>query len=356
MGVTLSQLADLTNTTLRDLPNMDFEVALAQQHYEVCDRWLQEDRVQIQSGYGIRRNIQLSQTGNAEHVNLYESTQVNQADTQVPIKSNWAHAQTYWSIERREAMMNSQPAAFVDLLKSKRTDAMVSLADLLEDRAWKSVDSTNDELNPKGLPYWISIGEDSEDGFEGRSAHDNSGNNIDDVGDIDATAYERWRNYFTDVDDSTDMDNTIDAMHKVYRKIRFRAPRIVSDLDSGPLANYRIYMNGTTIDAYEKYTRLSNDQIGYDVGKFAGNTAFQRVPIIWIEQLDSISTDIAGTNPIYFVNHNKFYPYVLRGDFLTESEPMKDREQHNVITTFVDLTYNYLCTDRRSQGVISQVS
>ena len=153
----------------------------------------------------------------------------------------------------------------------------------------------------------------------------------------------------------TAADAMVKKMHKIYRQIRFKAPRMVKDLDKGPLSGYAIYVDGDTIDEYEAYTRKSNDQIGFDVGKFAGNTAFQRVPLTWVAELDTANTSLRGANPIYFINHNKFKVFILRGDNLREGEPMIDRYQHNVITTFVDLSYNFICTDRRSQGLISNV-
>ncbi len=84
-GLSMSSLADLTATTLEDLPKLQFETPLQYQDYDVCNRWLRGLNIELQSGYGIRRNIMLKQSGNAEHVGLYESTTVNVAD----VVSRW---------------------------------------------------------------------------------------------------------------------------------------------------------------------------------------------------------------------------------------------------------------------------
>lgn len=355
-GLSMSQLADLTTTTLEDLPKLQFETPLQYQDYIAVNQFLRGGkgrRIEFQSGYGIKRNIMLTQSANAKHVQQYESTAVNVADVQSQLTAPWAHAQTHWSIERREALMNRAPARFVDLLESRRVDAMLSLADLLEERAWKSINTSADTRNPRGIPYHVTIGADAENGFYGGQTRDEAGTAITSVSGITPVDQDRWCNYYSDYAGPTAADAMVQKMHEVYRKIRFKAPRIVKDLDRGPLSGYAIYVDGTTIDEYEEYTRKSNDNIGYDVGKFAGNTAFQRVPITWVPILDTASTSTRGANPIYFINHNKFKMFVLRGDNLRESEPMVDRNQHNVITTFVDLSYNYICLDRRSQGLIS---
>lgn len=354
-GLPMSDLVDLTTTTLEDMPKLDFEVPLQYQDYIAVNQFLRGGgkNLEIQSGYGIRRNIMLEQSGNAEHVQLYQSTAVNVADVQSQLTAPWCHAQTYWSIERREALMNRAPARFVDLLESRRKDAMVSFADLLEDRAWKSVNTSGDTINPRGIPYWVTIGANGENGFYGGQTRDNAGNAITSVGGITPVDLDRWCNYYSDYAGPTAADAMVKKMHEVYRKIRFKAPRIVADLEKGPLSGFAIYMDGTTIDEYEAYTRKSNDQVGFDVGKFAGATAFQRTPVTWVPPLDTAQTDYRGANPIYFINHNKFKLFILRGDNLRESEPMIDRNQHNVITTFVDLSYNYGCIDRRSQALIA---
>jgi len=81
-GLSVSDLQDLQKTTLQDLPKLDFEVPLARQNYVFCDQMLsgKKGRIEIQSGHEISRRTMLSQSGNAEHVNLYQSTEVNVAD------------------------------------------------------------------------------------------------------------------------------------------------------------------------------------------------------------------------------------------------------------------------------------
>ena len=356
MGISVDDLADLLATTLEDLPKMTFEAPQKYQDYPMVETILRNG-VGLGSGYQIKRNWAKGETGNASHVRAYQTTEIHVDDRQLQITCPWARAQVYWTIETGEALMNRQPAAFVDLLTSRRQDAMMDLVNKIEEALWQTLASSDDDLNPRGLAYWISPGNDGQDGFEGTHTHDRDGNEIASVAGLNAETYARWANYYKDYAGPTAADAMVKAMHKVYRNIRFKAPRTVKDLDQGTLANFKIFMDGDTIDAYEEYTRKSNDEIGFDVGKFAGATAFSRTPLLWVPQLDTYAdSTITGDNPIYFVNMNKFKAYKMRGMDLVESPPFKDREQHNVVTTFVDIMYALMCTERRSQGLISTIS
>jgi hypothetical protein len=127
------------------------------QQYNVVNEWFKTDKVQVDSGTSIVRNIILDTSGNARHVRLFQKTGLNVADVQSRITAPWVQVQTSYSIERREALRNRKPAMYIELLKSRRIDGMLSLAELLEQRAWLAPDSTPaDDLNPYGLPYWLS--------------------------------------------------------------------------------------------------------------------------------------------------------------------------------------------------------
>jgi hypothetical protein len=49
------------------------------------------------------------------------------------------------------------------------------------------------------------------------------------------------------------------------------------------------------------------------------------------------------------------FPYFLKGEYLRESEPEKVGGQHTTIAVHIDLTWNIMFKDRRSQTVLYQV-
>lgn len=356
-GISNADLIDLQRTTLENLPNMDFEVALSQQEYPAINKWFTTDKIQEESGTSIVRNIMLDNTGNARHVRLYQKSSINVADVQRRITAPWVQIEGQYSYERREALRNRKPAMYIKLLESRRVDAMLAMADLLEQRAWRSPENVNDDVNPRGLPYYLSkliptngtnfvAATDAPGGFSGRRVVYADGTvAIADKAGLDPTAQARWRNY---ADTKTGIDaGFVKKLARAFYATKFVSPMLASDLKKGAAANFRIYMGLEDLTEYDDLVRKANDNLGADVAKFHGITAFNRVPILWSPQLDA-DTD----RPVYGVNHAKFFPICQSGDWMRESDPMIDTELHNVITTFVDGSYQYFCTNVREAGFV----
>lgn len=350
-GISNADLIDLQKTTLANLPDMEFEYALAQQNYPVLNRWFKQNKKQIESGTSIERNIVLYDNGNAQHVRLYQKTPLNIGDTQLKITAPWCQVQTYYSIERREALRNRAPARYIDLLKSRRLDSMMAMANLLERRAWATPNSQSDDLNPRGLPYWLSkcdTGVSSTGDFIGKTIRFGDGSTSTNKGGIDGNlaAFARWRNY-AGTYAAVDAD-FVKRMRRAFHALDFQSPITVTDLKEGPAAMYKIYMGLDTLVEYEDLVTSKNaDNLGNDLDKFHGNTVFRRVEIVHTASLDG-----DADKPVYGVNHAKFYPVVQEGDWMRESDPMMDVEQHNVITTFVDSSYQYFDINVRESGFV----
>jgi hypothetical protein len=353
-GVSNTALLDLTKTTLENLPNMEFEVCFKHQEYNVVNQWFQSEKVQEESGTSIKRNIVFDTTGNARHVRLYQKTAIGVADTQVQISAPWVQCQSHYSIERREILRNRKPAAFINLLKSRRIDATVDLANMLEDSAWLAPLNSSDDLNPYGLPYWLNHCNTgvTTGGFVGQTIlwRDGSTTANTTIGGLDASSssYARWRNY---ADVYSSIDGTfVKRMRKAFHASQFKSPMIAKDLTDGPAGRFKIYMGLDELVEYEDLATKQNDNNGADLDKFHGVTTFKRVPILYAPPLDD--TTVNPYNAIYAVNHAKFFPIVLSGDWMREDEPVIDAEQHNVITQFIDCSYQYFCTNRRLAGFV----
>lgn len=345
LGVTNTALNDLIRTALENLPNLEFEVALDFQAYPVCNKWFRDDRKIVDSGVSIVRNILLDTSGNARFVRLYQKTPINVADVQHQITAPWVQVRTHWSVERRELLRNRAPARFIRLIQSRRVDATVDLADLLERKAWATPVSDSDDLNPRGLPYWISLREDASDGegFDGRTIRYSGGTTSTTKAGINGANETKWRNWAATY--SSINSDFVLKMRKAFHATHFMSPTLAKDLDKGEASNYRIYMGLDELSLYEDLATKQNDNLGRDLDPFHGVTTFKRVPIIYTPQLDDADHD-----PIYAVNHKKFMPIVMDGDWMRESEPMSDVEQHNVITTFLDSSFQYFCTNVREGG------
>lgn len=356
-GISNADLLDLTLTTLANLPDLDFEVALDYQDYVVCNQWFRKDKIQIDSGTQIERNIILDDSGNARFVRLYQKTPINVADVHNRITAPWTQLQTHWSIERREALRNRAPARYIDLLKSRRVDAMLSMANMLDLKGFSTPSSSSDDLNPRGLPYWLSFHANGAitDGFNGYTVRYSGGTTTNTKGNIDGSSETKWRNWVGGF--STFNNTLVRKMREAFHASEFRSPMLAKDLKQGPASKFRIYMGREELVEYEDLVTNANDNLGRDLDPFHGATTFRRVPIIHTPQLNDYTVVDGGGNdfepsPIYGVNHNHFYPFVLDGDWLREDGPMMDVEQHNVMTTFVDCSFNFFCNNVRQGGFV----
>lgn len=356
-GISNSDLIDLQKTTLENLPNLDFEVALNSQQYNVVNEWFKSDKIQVDSGTSIIRNIMLDSSGNAKHVRLYQKTALNVGDVQSRITAPWVQVQSHYSIERREALRNRKPARYIELLKSRRLDGMLSLADLLEGRAWVAPENSADDLNPRGIPYHLSkvmpaaasgynSAIDIPGAFSGRRVIYNDGSvATNDKGGLNPTNLSKWRNW---ADEYVAIDGDfVKRMRKAFHATNFKSPMLAKDMKDGPAAKFRIYMGLNNLTEFEDLTTKANENLGADLDKFHGVTTFRRVPVLYTPQID---TDTHGA--IYGVNHAKFFPMVLDGDWMREGEPMMDVELHNVVTTFIDGSYQYFSTNIREAGFV----
>lgn len=362
-GISNSDLIDLQRTTLENLPDMEFEVALRYQEYNVVNQWFTKEKMDVESGTSIKRNILLENSGNARHVRLFQKITLNVGDVQSQITAPWVQVNANYSIERREALRNRKPAMYIKLLTSRRMDSMLALADLLETRAWLTPETSADDLNPRGLPYWLSKviptngtgyslaldganGQTVGGGFVGRRIRYNGGTDVlTDKGGIDPTAQARWRNW-ADVYQAIDAD-FVRRMRRAFHATSFKSPMLAKDMREGPQSKYRIYMGLNTLTDYEDLATKQNENNGPDLDPFHGVTTFRRVPILYTPQLDSDADSV-----VYAVNHAKFFPIVQEGDWMRESEPMMDVEQPDTMTTHVSGSYQYFAKNVREGGFV----
>lgn len=349
-GVSNSELVDLQRTTLANLPNMEFEVALKYQEYQVVNQWFAKEKVQEDSGTSIERNIVLDPQGNARHVRLFQKTPINVADQQVKITAPWVQVQASYSIERRETLRNRKPAAYINLLKSRRVGATVDLANLLELRAFNTPDNAGDDLNPRGIPYWLTkvdANTVNKGDFVGKTVRYGDVTTTTVKGGIDGSVSSNanWRNYAFTYDAVN--RELVKRMRRAFHATQFKSPIIAKDLKDGPAANFRIYVGLDLLTELEELATQQNENIGADLMPFHGITAFRRVPLLYTPQLDADTSA-----PIYATNHAKFFPIVLADDWMRESDPMSDVEQHNTITTYLEGSYQYFCTNLREAGFV----
>lgn len=333
-------IADLVAGTLDELGRLRFQqIAQNLADYEVFSHWFKRDKVTFDSGIGIKRTLMNKLSGAAKHVGLMETDVVNITDVIDVLEIPWRHAQSSWAFIYQETLMNRGEAMVYNIIEPRRASSMIDLVEELEDKAWASPSLSN-KTEPYGIPYWI-VHSDST-GFNGGAA---SGHTT--VAGVSLTDSPTFKNYTAQYTSMSKAD-AIKLMRTAHRKCGFKSPITIQDYRGSIGNRYRLYVDETAMSGMEDLGEAQNENLGRDLASMDGTMTFRGNPVIWVPKLDSL----AG-NPIYGVDHSTFYPVCLEGDYLRESEAKPAPNQHNVYQVFVDLSYNYLCVDRRRNFLIA---
>jgi hypothetical protein len=356
MAVKGSDLLDLIAVTLNDLPKQEFEVQWDNQDYEFC-RIYQKERMVIDGGTQIERKVMLDHSGNAKYVRFYQTENPNVNDVMSTIKVGWTQIRTNYSWDKFEILQNKNSAkGFINLMKARRTDGLWSLAELIEERAWKTPTNASDDLYPNGVPYYLNMFNaagliNSTAGFVGATIvyQDDTKGTI--CSGIDASKETKWRNYaavYTAVDAAM-----LKAFRLAFMYTRFKAPVFINDPKNARSAAKRIYTDFDTSAALmELADKRDDNHTGKDLmGNLkmddSGLCFINRLPVVPIAQLNG-----ASYTPLYCVDFAKFLPVVHDGYWMEESEPMTDRGQPSTLTVYLDGAHNNLCLNKRTAGFV----
>ncbi len=359
-GITVQDAIDLGVSTLAQFPKGEFEYVLEHNDYPFINRLYTGRDVDIQTGQRIERDIVLGKTGNAGHVKLFQKDRQKITNLIKKLGIDWRHAKSSLSYEIREILVQNGPEALVDLLKIRRTNMYTELADEIEPRLWLSSDDPTDEVNPFGIPYWLPVGADSQEGFiAGNPKYSDVDSEIaGGAGGISSDVYEKWKSYFFDYENLS-ADDFLKKLSRAMRRTHFKSPVMVDSKTGNEHGNnFTLFTDDYVISELEEYAFDNDDNIGADLGKYAGAVTFKRIPIEYCDLLDDDSgtyTHLRGAHPIYGINWKFFELIMLKGDKFRESEPIKDREYHNVLTVFLDLSYNMICTNRMKAGFVGSM-
>jgi hypothetical protein len=337
-----SDIADLVKGTLKELGRLKFQqIAQNLPDYEVFPVWFKKDRVAFDSGIGIQRTLMNRLSGAARHVGLMDTDSTNISDVIDQLSIPWRHAQTTWGFIFQETLQNRGEALIFNVVKPRRADAMISLVEELESKAWAAPTSSTDKTNPYGIPYWIV--KNATTGFNGSYP-----SGFTDVAGISLTTTPNFKNY-TGQYVTVSKADLIKKLRTAKRKCNFKSPVDIEDYRGGKGERYRLYTTESVFSTFEDVGESQNENLGRDIASVNGfDLSFRGHPIRWVPALD---TDTQ--NPVYGVDHSTFMPVCLKGDYLRESDAKPVPFQHNCYAIFVDLTYNYLCFDRRRNWVLN---
>lgn len=336
-----SNFADLVLLTLSDYEKKKPKYRqIAQQYvdYEVLSSWMKKDKIIVSGGKNISRNLMVKTLGAARHRGFLEQDQVQLGDYGQQITVEWCYADTTYGFHKiLDQKMHKGEKKLADKISMARDGAFIDIADVMEPAGFGTPSSATDTTTPMGLTYWIV--KDSTIGFNGGAPFGST------VGGVNVATYPKFKNYSGTYSAAT-YDDLVVPLEKAHFETGFKSPMGAKEMGGRKGRRWRLYTNIDTKINLDKIARNQNDNLGIDIAKMDGVSVFKGHPIIPVHYL---SADTA--NPIYFVDHDTFYPVVLEGCFFTETVD-KDPNNHNIVWVFVEIVYNYICVDRRRNGVL----
>ncbi len=343
--LTDNNIRDLATGTLKELGRGKFQqIAQRLREYPVMSSLIKKDRVVVDDGIGVQRNVMTEHGNTAKQTGLWGQDNTNQTDYMRQITVPWRQTTVNMSWERRELLRNRGASAIFDLFESRYTSMIYDLADHMERQFWYKPDTGTDELDIWGLPRWVVKGTAGQEGFVGGDPYTGYG-----AGDLLVATAPKWKNYFADYAEASRYD-LFRRMKKAARKIKFKAIRNLHKDYKRGADDLRIFTNDAVADEMDEELLNRNDNLGNDLGTRFGSSKFMQKDVEPIDELNNDTSD-----PVYMLNFAYMNPIFLKGDYMRESEPDMLPYQHNVWAVFLDLTWNVMCVDRRRMAVFAKI-
>lgn len=324
-------------------------IAQTYQNYVVSD-WFKGDRKKTSDGQYITWPIIGSKLNNVRHVKLYDEDTVANADVMLQGHAQWTHMSWAVAWDRRELdMVSSNPQKLFDLLMVRRAATQMAAMDQLEADLWGAPSSDAEvQTVPQGIPYWVQRYVSSSTGaFLGGDPSGITGG----AGGIAVASNAGWYNWgsaYTAVSTADLVKN----MRRAVEKLNFAKPAIVADdvPDEGRFEP-TIYCGTEVLLSLEDVVAGQNESLGFTLDPTRGKATFYGVPITKAAALDASAWSAIA--PVYLIDKASFKLYVLKNNDFRDTPPEPIANAHNVIAAHVDVSFQFVCTNRRRNGVIS---
>jgi len=261
-------------------------------------------------------------------------------------------------ITRKEERQNSGEAAKIALLKSKITQAEMTMRETINTQLLQgTVSSTtfvpgNDakDLNPLG---WF---------FRKLNATDpTTGGN---VGNLAGADYSWWRHKTAVLDSaSTDTGNSFALNVSTYKGLVVALRRMYNHCSRGTGGSPNVCVFDQI--SYETYENALDDKVRYSNTKLADlgfdNIKLRGATCIWDEKVPSIDngivddTDANWDGTVFFLNTN-FYKLIIDAETDVVTTPFVEPENQTVKTAKILFMGNAACSNLRKQGVAYGIS
>lgn len=337
----LSDINDMMTTTLDDYGPPTFrQAAQRYQRYELFSRWFQEEKVKSDGGMAINHRLMLTHDTDNLHTGPFSQDSLSFGDVLSNIRVEWVYMKKPWTFNYNELITNRGPALLTNIVEPRRTNVLLNFAHDIERKGWGAPSGTSDNKVPYGVSFWVV--KNSAQGFNGGYP-----SGFTSLAGIDLNLYPNFKNY-TDSYVDVSEDDLCFKLNQAKQLTDFVSPAGTGGMGDVVRDNYRLYCNNGTKLRLNKLARARNESYGLDLAYAEGGAVVHNGnPIVYVPFLDGDSS-----NPIYMLCHEVFKPWVQEDNFLRESEVMRWPEDHNQYCVWIDMSYNYVCEDRRRQAVL----
>ena len=280
---------------------------------------------------------------------LYESYNLDNADTVKSISAPLRFCRTGWTIDDRVVAMNiggNGAEKIIDLVMTQRTVALIRLADGLEVAVWGKPTGTADDTKPWGIGYWV----DWTTGTAGFTGGIPAG--FADVGGQSPTTYPAHSNWSATYVNYTE-DDLLDKLRTSMLRTNWKPPVSISEYSTGLKRAW--YGGITNHNELVKLTRGQNENLRQEVVNFHGGLpVINGVPYKYVPALDDTAIINSGSDPFYGLDWGTFEIIGVKGYNMKEYPPMRNASQPTVVKTHLFHSFQMLCNKRRNQIVIAK--
>lgn len=344
----VASIPDFINSTLPELGRLKFTDLMSDYRNTIMlKRIMKKKKATFQSGSSVDFGVMTGVNSSARHVGIGETDVIDIPTLTTRGTVPWRFCTWNYAYDERVVNLNRDPARIMEIVKEQRMGALGAGIILFERAGWRFPDSTNTK-DPYGVPYWVvksntAATSANNDGFNGTAQ---SGYTL--VGGINPTTNTRWRNYATQYTALT-KDDFVRKARRMREYIDFMP--LVDEIPTYNTGDdYGQYTNYTVKSALQEILETQNENLGNDVASFEGkNTVLLAgVAVTAVQELDLDTTD-----PFYCLNWGVFGAVGNSGMWMKETFIPNKADQHNISVHHTDCCFNYICRDRRRQGVLA---
>jgi hypothetical protein len=253
-----------------------------------------------------------------------------------------------WTDEEIELNTGDAEVIWVDLAFSKRQACEISLLNGIEASAWttpnqNTMESMTNASRPYSIPTFIA-----ENGIQPSGWTTT-------IEQTDPVANSYWHNQVSNYGYSNIDTTLVPAMEALWRLVNFESPGTQEQyFRETKFKKMKIYTNLDGWKTLVRLTRQNNDR-SYptnDIGYAVNDPTFGRIPVKWVEALESYGY-ATGQPRFFYVNYEYLFPVWHAKRYMYETDPIPGGPtQPFSHVVYKNCYFNIFCRSRYRQGII----